>query len=605
MKFINYLAVITFVVSFGCKKEQTAEVKKEVTSVKQPNVIIVMTDDQGYGDIGAHGNEIIQTPNIDQLHEESVHLTNFHVGTTCAPTRAGLLTGKYSNRTGVWHTVGGYSLLREEEETLANVLNDAGYQTALFGKWHLGDTYPSRPMDKGFQYAAYHGGGGIGQTPDIWKNDYFDDTYFVNGKPKKFEGYCTDVWFNEAMSFIENNKEKPFFCYLALNAPHSPFNVPQEYYDLYKEAPIPESMKRFYGMITNVDDNLKRLEDQLERLNIEDNTIIVFMTDNGTSAGYTVKNGKVYGYNANMRGTKASEYEGGHRVPFFIKYPNGNIKGGKDVNELTAHIDVLPTIASLCNVDISKRDLDGTNITGLLNGNEKSLSRDYLITDTQRIQTPEKWKNSSVMSGSWRLVNREELYNIAEDAGQEHDISDKYPEKVAKFQEYYEEWWSNISSSFDDVPVIKVGTENQNPVEFTCHDSHVHDSHIAWNQNFIRKGERNAYEGYFELDVADEGTYEIEISRWPLDIKKPINAGLQDGIEATQIRDEIFNGKAFNFKSGGISLGDYSERKPIADNSISIKFERSLNKGRIRFNTWFTNLEGKNVGAYYIKISKK
>ena len=195
------------------------------TSRRKPNVILVITDDQGYGDLACHGNPIIKTPNLDLLHSQSTRLTNFHVSPTCAPTRAALMTGRYCNRTGVWHTIMGRSLLRKDETKMVDSFSDNGYQTAIFGKWHLGDNYPFRPADRGFGEALVHGGGGVGQAPDYWDNDYFDDTYFHNGKPKKFKGYCTDIWFDAAINFIEKNKEKPFFCYLSTNAPHSPYNV--------------------------------------------------------------------------------------------------------------------------------------------------------------------------------------------------------------------------------------------------------------------------------------------------------------------------------------------------------------------------------------------
>ena len=246
------------------------------------------------------------------------------------------MTGKYANRVGVWHTIGGVSILRKEEVTIAEVFKNNGYETAMFGKWHLGDTYPSRPQDKGFQYTVAHGGGGVGQTPDYWNNDYFDDVYLENGKPKRYKGYCTDVWFDEAIKYIEEKKDEPFFAYISTNAPHLPYNVPEEYYNKYKDLDIPEFQKIFYGMITNVDDNFAKLQQKLKDLKIDDNTIVIFMTDNGTASGYKTVKGKLHGFNAGMRGTKNSEYDGGHRVPFFISYPDMNIKGGKDINELAA-----------------------------------------------------------------------------------------------------------------------------------------------------------------------------------------------------------------------------------------------------------------------------
>lgn len=295
----------------SCKESKTTPEKTE----KQPNIVFIVTDDQGYGDVGFHGNTIIKTPHLDALAAEATELTNFHVGTTCAPSRAGLLTGRNSNRNNAWHTIGGCSILNSEEETLADVFSQNGYHTAMFGKWHLGDNYPFRPQDRGFKETLYHGGGGVGQTPDYWNNNYIDDTYFRNGKPEKFEGYCTDVWFAETISFINQQKDQPFLAYLALNAPHGPFNVPQKYLNLYANAKLTDRQKRFYGMITNLDENLGKLVKQIKDNGQWDNTIFIFTTDNGTAAGVSGKDDQQTGYNAGLRGTKGSQYDGGHRVP--------------------------------------------------------------------------------------------------------------------------------------------------------------------------------------------------------------------------------------------------------------------------------------------------
>lgn len=218
----------------------------------------------------------------------------FHVGPTCAPTRASLMTGHYANSTGVWHTIGGRSLLRKNEWTLASAYKENGYRTAIFGKWHLGDSYPYRPQDRGFETTIVHGGGGISQVPDYWGNDYFDDSYYVNGEPRKFEGYCTDVFFDQALQYIEANKEQPFFCYISTNAPHAPFNVEEKYFNLYKDQ-VPDTRARFYGMITNIDENFGRLREKLIELELEKNTIVIFMTDNGTVGGGQVGQAKVCG----------------------------------------------------------------------------------------------------------------------------------------------------------------------------------------------------------------------------------------------------------------------------------------------------------------------
>ena len=243
----------------------------------RPNIVFVLTDDQGYGDLGCHGNEVIRTPCLDHFRQDAVRFTDYHVGSTCAPTRAGLLTGHYCNSDGVWHTIGGRSLLRADEWTLADALTSAGYRTGHFGKWHLGDSPPYRPHERGFAESVYHAGGGIGNTGDAWGNDYFDDTYFKNGVPTPYEGYCTDVFFREGRHFIQENADRPFFCYIATNAPHGPLNIAPHYVGQYRDATPHEDRARFYGMITNIDENFGRLRAMLDELGVADNTILIFM----------------------------------------------------------------------------------------------------------------------------------------------------------------------------------------------------------------------------------------------------------------------------------------------------------------------------------------
>ena len=250
----------------------------------RPNIVIILTDDQGYGDVACLGNKEIKTPAMDRLYADSVRLTNFHVDPTCSPTRSALMTGRYSSRTGVWHTIMGRSIMHPDEVTIAEIFAQGGYRTGCFGKWHLGDNFPCRPQDQGFHEVLVNGGGGVTQTPDYWGNDYFDDTYWHNGKPTKQTGYCTDVFFNGAMRFIEKNKNRPFFCYIPTNAAHGPFLVAKKYSEPYKKMGIASPRAEFYGMITNIDENLARLRKKLKSLGLEENTILIFMTDNGTAA---------------------------------------------------------------------------------------------------------------------------------------------------------------------------------------------------------------------------------------------------------------------------------------------------------------------------------
>jgi arylsulfatase A-like enzyme len=484
---------------------------------------------------------------------------------------------------------------------MAEIFKNNGYETAMFGKWHLGDAYPSRTQDKGFKYTVAHGGGGVGQTPDYWNNDYFDDVYLENGKPKRYKGYCTDVWFDEAIKYIEEKKDEPFFAYISTNAPHLPYNVPEEYYSKYKDLDIPEFQKIFYGMITNVDDNFAKLQQKLKDLKIDDNTIVIFMTDNGTASGYKTVKGKLHGFNAGMRGTKNSEYDGGHRVPFFISYPDMNIKGGKDINELAAHIDVLPTLAKLCNIHLPNLKIDGSDMSSVILGDKKTINREYVITDSQRVQAPIKWRKSAVMSDKMRLVNGQELYDIAKDPAQGNNIAKQNPTLVAKMRGYYDEWWSSVSTKFNQFPVIVLGSDNQNPIELTCHDTHVHDSKIPWNQDFIREAKKNPMGGNFTVEFEQTGKYQIEISRWPFESGLAINDVVK-GRPATLATEEISEGRSMNFIEGGVQIGAWKQEKKVNKEAKSIVFESNFTQGKTNMSAWFTNKDKEDWGAFYIRV---
>jgi len=348
----RFITLSTLIVLLICQSKAAFAEDGSGSDSRKPNVILIMTDDMGYGDVGINGNTMLKTPHLDALAKQSVRMTDFHVDPTCAETRAALMTGRYSCRTGVWHTINGRSILREDELTMADVFASNDYATGIFGKWHLGDNYPFMPRDRGFQTTFIHGGGGVTQTPDAWGNDYYDDTYFRNGKSEPQQGYCTDVFFNETLKFIEQNHDKPFFAYLATNAAHGPYRCPKEYSQPYLDQGVEKTMSSFYGMIASIDENVGKLCEKLAEMGLEKNTILIFTSDNGTARGMlkpaALEKGYPWiGFNGGLSGTKASKLEGGHRVPFFVRYPAGKIEGGKDVSTLTAQFDLLPTFVDL------------------------------------------------------------------------------------------------------------------------------------------------------------------------------------------------------------------------------------------------------------------
>ncbi|KJD36360.1 hypothetical protein PW52_04995 [Tamlana sedimentorum] len=595
--------LLTISILLSSCNEDAKKVENEEKDTR-PNIVFVITDDQGYGDLGHTGNTIIKTPHIDKFSTESVNLTNYHVGTTCAPTRAGLLTGRNCNRNGVWHTIMGASMLNREEVTMADVLQQNGYKTGMFGKWHLGDNSPFKPHERGFDEAFYHGGGGIGQTPDYWNNDYFDDTYYRNGTPEKKEGYCTDIWFNEALSFIEAKKDEPFFCYLSLNAPHGPYNVSAEYYDIYKdETSISEKQKRFYGMISNIDDNFSKLLKKLETLGIAENTIVVFTTDNGTARGYKVdaKTNKVLGYNAEMRGTKGSEYDGGHRVPFILRWPDGGLTGGKTLNNLVAHVDMLPTFVSLTGEKFtSTKALDGVDLSNYLLGKSVAPKR-YLVTDTQRVPWPIKGKNSCVMDDNWRLINGKELYDISVDPGQENNVADANPEKVAEMNAFYEAWWQEIIKE-TKFSVIDLGVRSMDAL--TCHDARTIDFYPPWNQQLIRAG-KPMEPAPFTVNFVRAGKYKFHLRRWPSESGLALGAELKDGRAATRNTEAIVNGKAMQFKKAYVKVGEAEKVSVAVDNNAEAAvLEMEVPKGETKLLAYFDMVDGTPCNAFYIDVEK-
>jgi len=537
-----------------------------VAAAERPNVVLVMTDDQGYGDLGCHGNKIIKTPTLDRLYQQSIRLTNFHVDPTCSPTRSALMTGRYSCRTGVWHTIMGRSILRRDEVTVADLFKGAGYRTAIFGKWHLGDNYPYRAMDRGFDESLVHGGGGIGQTPDFWGNTYFNPVLCHNGKPVRSHGYCTEVFFYGAIRFIEANRDGPFFLYVPTNVPHGPLQVDPSYSTPYEQAGVPKRVAAFYGMLTNFDENLGRLLEKLDQLGLAENTILVFMTDNGTAGG---------AFNAGMRGRKGSAYDGGHRVPCFIRWP-AQLEGGKDIDRLTAHIDIFPTLLDLCDVPKPKNvKFDGASLRPLLSTKGEAWPNRTLFVQSHRIEHPQPWRKSAVMTDRYRLVDGKELYDMDSDPGQSKDIAQEQPHIVTIMRREYEDWYRDVDELFDEYCEIVLGSSKQNPTTLTCHD--WHGPNVPWNHGHIAS--RMKANGFWAVEVARKGRYEITLRERPAVVDHPLRAG-----------------------TARLKIGDVDVSAPVTAGSTGIQFVVELPAGRTRLQTWLAEQGGDVRGAYFVEV---
>ncbi len=576
---------------------------------RQPNVVFVLTDDQGYPPLGCHGHPFIQTPHLDRFHAESVHFEQFHTGTTCAPTRAGLMTGHHCNSTGVWHTIGGRSLLRRNEWTLPSALRAAGYRTGMFGKWHLGDEYPYRPQDRGFDRVVCHGGGGISQQPDWWGNDYFDDTYLADGEPTPYRGYCTDVFFDNGLSFIDACGDQPFFCYISTNAPHSPFNIPQRYRDLYSDQTASERYARFLGMITNIDANFGRLRQHLQALDLEKDTILVFMSDNGqTGVGEPVPDQ----YNAGMRGLKGSPYEGGHRVPFFLRWPAGGYGAGVSVSELTTYVDFMPTMLELCGVNVpAARGFHGDSLVPLMRGECGGRWQERItVTDTQRVAHPIKWRKSCVMKDRWRLVHGCELYDLQADPAQQHDVAAQHPALVAQLRAGYEQWWSQCTAGMEAEVPVSLGAEMRREAVLRSHDLRNEEDHaVVWNQAQVRRGDRCV--GWWEVDIEAPGTYEFELRRWP----REAGHRLTGGIEGTDVpfdaagiapgaEDHYRGGTALAFDTATVIIGAQRGSVPVAPGDRGAVVTLELQPGPRHLRALLSSATGDYRAAYYVYVRR-
>ena len=583
--------------------------------VPRPNIVLVMADDQGYGDLGHTGNPVIQTPHIDALAAESTSLTDYHVAPTCSPTRAALMTGHWTDRTGVWHTINGRSMLRENEVTLGQLLSDAGYATGMFGKWHLGDNFPYRPEDRGFVEVYRHGGGGVGQTPDLWDNAYFDGHYFHNGKMEPAEGFCTDVFFAAAGQFIEASVEQkqPFFAYISTNAPHGPLHCPQKYLDLYSDQP--PAIAAFYGMITNIDDNVGRLRAMLARLGVADNTLFVFTTDNGTATGAKI-------FNAGMRGQKGSEYDGGHRVPLIAHWPAAGWNRQHTSDRLAHAVDVVPTLVEIAGgTPPAGLVWDGVSIRQLLDpaADASDWPDRMLVTDSQRVRDPVKWKQTAVMSQRWRLVNGKELYDIEADPGQQQNVAAEHPQQVEAMTAFYDAWWAELEPTFQQTTELAVGHPDAAVVSLTCHDW-IGEGFSPWNQRYVREGQgyrrpdakgpaarrpHARHEAHWAIRVVTPGRYRVGVRRWPAEANAAITASLPAGsdVPGASTAFRATPGQAIPVRSATLRIdGEDLATAEVTPSDTEAVFTAKLSAGSHTLAPVFTTDDGQEIGCYYCDL---
>ncbi len=430
-------------------------------AAKKPNIIIVITDDQGYGPVGKHGHPWIKTPNLDKHYEKSTRFTRFLVSPTCSPTRAAIMTGRHPMKNGITHTILERERMTLNATILPQVLKTAGYTSGIFGKWHLGDEKEYQPDQRGFDEVFIHGAGGIGQAyncscADAPKNKYFDPVIRHNASFVKTKGYCTDLFFTAAMGWIKEAKDTdaPFFAYITTNAPHGPFIAPPSNTKRFTDLGFQAKTAGFYGMIENIDENMGRLQAKLDEWKLMDNTILIFMSDNGMTGGGSGKGvvGKASDgtpmkmFNADQKGLKGSADEGGVRVPFFIRW-DGIFRASHDIKNVSAHIDLLPTFAQIAGAKLPKNQVEGRSLLPLLKGQKIIQQPRFLFTNKARWKTgaepnEHQWKNFAVRGPRFRLVG-DQLYDMIADPGQTIDVAAKHPEKVKEMRTAYDAFWKS------------------------------------------------------------------------------------------------------------------------------------------------------------------
>ena len=420
----------------------------------KPNIILVMPDDLGYGDYACLGNPITHTPSVDAFKKQSLLFTQFHVSPTCSPCRSALMSGRHEFKNGVTHTILERERMNLKTFTLPQMLKTVGYTSGIFGKWHLGDEEPYRPENRGFDEVYIHGGGGIGQTfpgscGDAPDNTNINPALWHNGKWEKTTGYCTDLFFTQAIKWIDAKRvaKQPFFAYIPLNAAHGPWVVPKEYYQQYLGKPgVSEDVAKFFGMLENIDTNFGALLAKLREWGIEDNTLVIYLgSDNGGFAEAC----KIF--NAGMKGRKVTPYQGGTRSPAFFRWPAGGIPAGTECDALSAHLDLFPTLAEITGATLTaevKQQVEGRSLLPLLKNPKTEWADRTLVHHVGRWATGKaaesKYTKCAIQNSRFTLVNNVELYDLKADPGETKNVVAEYPEVVAGLRATYEQWWTDV-----------------------------------------------------------------------------------------------------------------------------------------------------------------
>ncbi|GMQ25351.1 sulfatase-like hydrolase/transferase [Algoriphagus sp. oki45] len=502
MRFSIFIFLIAMLLFSSCKEEKTIP----------PNIVLILTDDQGYGDLGIHGNVVVKTPNLDRLAGESARFERFYVSPLCAPTRASLLTGRYHLRTGVVSVSKGLETMDADEYTLAELFRDNGYRTGIFGKWHNGQHYPNHPLAQGFEEFT-------GFSAGHWSN-YFDTHLEKNGEEKVFEGYLPDVLTDEALDFIRKNEDQPFFTYLPLNTPHSPHQVPDRFFDPYKAVGLSDELAAIYGMVENIDWNVGRVMNLLNELGLEENTLVIFLTDNGP-------NGQRF--NAEMKGVKGSVHEGGVRVPSFWRW-KGKIQP-QEISTAAAHIDVMPTLTDLFGLEKKEgKPWDGVSLVPLFEGGEipyRSIFSHVAQLDKELKDRPGAIRKDSLLLTL--LPNGSELYDLKNDPNQLVNLAPGKLELVSSLEKEYRDWWQEVTEEIEmdrQIPISDLAPEIALPTYEAelKGDLKFFEGH-GWAQDWVTNWKNDSDSLVWNLNVIDSGEFEVwlEYSAAPNQVGAELN----------------------------------------------------------------------------------
>lgn len=532
----------------------------------KPNVVFILSDNQSYYEMSCHGHAQIKTPRIDRFAKEATEFTHFYAPPYCSPSRAVILTGRYAMRSGVFTTIAGRSIMHRSETTLPDIMKKHGYRTGIFGKWHLGFSYPHRPGDRGFEEVFVHGGGGVGQMEDYFGNTHYDTTFIHNGKVTPSKGFSTDTLFNRAMSWVEANRDKPFFCFVSTPVTHSPHFGPKELVAKLKAAGVQGDVGLF-AQVQNLDTNIGRMLDHLDKLDLSKKTIVIYASDQGMNDRGAPHGGNRLGI----------PYDPAQHVPFFIRLPPAQNPGSADrpnvCDRLAGMIDVLPTLLDLCGIEPPEY-YDGMSLKNLLLGHNLEHPKDRtLIIQCPRGRTATKWKNASVKTERWRLVDGAKLYDIKADPRQKKNVATSHQQVVKELREKYEAYWADLPDQATTLSRHLLGAKECPDVVLNGMDWYTGSS--PWNSGAFRRGGNGAW----PVTIVRDGRYVFDCRIFPREADKAMNA-----------------------THAKVKIGEVVKEQAINTSDTRARIELDLKAGKYDLQTWLT-VGKKTRGSLFVYVT--